>query len=243
VRGPTLDDAKLFDAAAMATLARAAADLRYLLSRGYAQKSSIALVGDHAQLVKRQRQLLMRAVSSPSDAAAIRARTVAPEEVRGQLLLIDGYNVLITLETALNGGPLIESDEGFLRDLSEIHGAYRENESTPRAIELVRALLADLAPDKIEIYLDRPISFSARFAEKLRQQFGAHTSVALADSADGAIKVRLDETHEAILASGDGALLRRGARCIDLVGTIARRSVPKAWLLQLDTPACDGNFE
>lgn len=231
MRGPTPDDAQYFDAAARARIHEAAIDLRYLLGRGYAQKSAIALVGDRAQLHKRQRQLLMRAVSSPADAAAIRARTVGLDDLRDQHLLVDGYNVLITLETAINGGPLVESDEGFLRDLSEIHGTYRENDSTEEAIALVRALFESAGPRAMEIYLDRPFAFSARFAERLRAAFGAKAIVELADSADGAIKDRLEQDARLILASGDGALLRKCSRCIDLVGVIARRSVAKAWIL------------
>lgn len=234
MRGPTPDDAQYFDRASLARIREAAIDLRYLLGRGYAQKSAITLVGDRAQLHKRQRQLLMRAVTSPADADAIRARVVALDDLREQHLLIDGYNVLITLETAINGGPLVESDEGFLRDLSELHGTYRENDSTEAAIALVRALFEAAAPRAIEIYLDRPIAFSARFAERLRAAFGASGSraiVELADSADGAIKERLEQDASLILASGDGALLRKCSRCVDLVGVIARRSVARAWIL------------
>src|SRR5262245_19498753 len=120
MRGPTLEDPELFDDASLARIREAAIDLRYLFGRGYAEKSAIAWVGDRAQLVRRQRQLLMRAVTSAEEAASIRARTVALEAIAGAHLLIDGYNVLITLETAINRGPLVLSDEGFLRDLSEV---------------------------------------------------------------------------------------------------------------------------
>lgn len=233
MRGPTLDDPQLFDAASLARIREAAIDLRYLLGRGYAQKSAIALVGDRAQLVRRQRQMLMRAVSSPENAAAIRARTVPPEALAGAHLLIDGYNVLITVETAINHGPLVRSDEGFLRDLSEVHGAYRENESTAQAIALLRSLLEDHAPAKLELYLDRPISFSARFAERLRGELGAAALIELADSADAALKLRMDAEPSAILASADGALLARAHRAIDLVGAITARALPEAWILAL----------
>lgn len=234
MRGPQPKDQQLFDPPALARISSAAADLRYLLSRGYAVRSALTLAGDHLQLVKRQRQLLFRCVTSPAVAQMVRARTISAEQVSGRLLLVDGHNVLITLETAIKGGPLVCSDDGFLRDLSELHGAYRENESTSRAITLLASTLSHLAPSSVELFLDRPIAFSGRLADRLRSELGPAASVSLADSADAALKLRLDAEPDAALASSDSVLLHRSSHCLDLVALAVRRDVPEAWILRLD---------
>src|ERR1043165_341306 len=100
----------------MTLLAEGAEDLRYLLGRGYPMRSALTLIGDHLQLFKRQRQFLFRCVTSIRQAEQIRAHAISPEHARGRVLLVDGYNVLITIETAIDGGPLVRCDDGFLRD-------------------------------------------------------------------------------------------------------------------------------
>lgn len=234
MRGPRNTDADILSTDALAQLSEAAHDLRYLLGRGYAQRSAITLVGDHLQLVKRQRQLLFRCVASPAVAAAVRHKTVA--SAAGRTLLVDGHNVLITLETALNGGPLVRADDGFLRDLSELHGAYRANASTPKAIALLAASLRALAPTAVALYLDRPIAFSARLADELREALGPEAGVELADSADGAIRARLRAGLDAVLASSDSALLAEASAVVDVVADAVRRGpVAEAWILELAT--------
>src|SRR6185503_11694230 len=101
-----LDDRALFSPESMLLLSRAAEDLRYLLGRGYPLRSALTLIGDHLQLYKRQRQLLFRAVAAPEHAAHVRARTIPHAAIAGRPILVDGYNVLITLETAIDGGPI-----------------------------------------------------------------------------------------------------------------------------------------
>lgn len=232
MRGPRNTDGDILSADALVQLSEAARDLRYLLGRGYAQRSAITLVGDHLQLVKRQRQLLFRCVASPDVAASVRGKAVA--SAAGRTLLVDGHNVLITLETAINGGPLVRGDDSFLRDLSELHGTYRSNASTPRAIALLTASIRALGTRDVALYLDRPIAFSARLADEFREALGPGASVELADSADGAIRARLRAGLDAVLASSDSALLAEAAAVVDLVADAVQRGpVPEAWILEL----------
>src|SRR4051794_12700876 len=54
-RGPGPQDPEWFSSEARPDLAQATADLSWLLSRGYAEPSSLKLVGDRYRLVERQR--------------------------------------------------------------------------------------------------------------------------------------------------------------------------------------------
>ncbi len=215
----------------MTKLAACAADLRYLLDRDYPIRSALKLVGDHAQLHARERQLLFRCVAPTAVALAIRATCLRAQDLRGRALLIDGYNVIITLETALAGGPIVRGDDGFSRDLAGSFGSHRTSARTDAAIALLRSALDDLGPAPVEIYLDRPVPFSARLADRLRTELRA--VVHLENSADGALKRRIAEIDGAVVATADTAILREARASIDLVAVILDRALPEAWIVRL----------
>ena len=96
-------------------------------------------------------------------------------EVRGKELVIDGYNVIITIETALFGKPLILADDGFLRDISGISKNYNKNykrsEKTDEALRLIFDLLKKVKPNHTLFLLDSPISHSGQLAKDVREYF------------------------------------------------------------------------
>ena len=96
-RGPHPKDVRLFAAEIWPIFHRAVDDLVWLLSRGYAQKSSLKLVGDRYDLIQRQRIAVGRMACSDADAQRRREHQVTAEQLAGQPLWIDGYNVLTTM--------------------------------------------------------------------------------------------------------------------------------------------------
>ncbi len=103
-RGPHPADEKLFAPAAIADLRAALADFCLLLTKGYADKSALKLVGDRFSLTERQRLAVMRSACSDQQLASRSQRRVELKDVAGQSIAIDGYNVLITVEAAMSGG-------------------------------------------------------------------------------------------------------------------------------------------
>jgi hypothetical protein len=143
-RGPHPADAELFAPEALPRLRQAVADFSMLLTKGYADKSALKLVGDRFSLTQRQRLAVMR--SSCSD-QQLRRRTehqVPIEALASQPLAIDGYNLLITIEAALSGGLIFRGRDGCCRDLASIHGTYRKVEETIPAIERIGDFLAEI---------------------------------------------------------------------------------------------------
>ncbi|MHC4551503.1 MAG: DUF434 domain-containing protein, partial [Planctomycetota bacterium] len=100
-RGPHPEDAALFNDQTAPTLCKAVADMSWLLSGGYADNSSLKLVGDRYNLTSRQRLAFMRCACSDQQCEQRQNCRVNPEDVAGKPLLLDGYNVLITIEAAL----------------------------------------------------------------------------------------------------------------------------------------------
>ena len=88
-RGAHPEDHRLFDPAQWPRLREAVAEFSWLLTRRYADKSALKLVGDHDQLHQRQRMAVMRCACSDDSLARRRAHHVDPAHLRHQPLLLD----------------------------------------------------------------------------------------------------------------------------------------------------------
>ena len=158
----------------MQTLCRAVGDYSLLLTRGYAPKSALKLVGDRFQLTKRQRLAVMRSACSDQQRASRRRRCVSAEDLRGKTVALDGYNVLITLEAALSGAFILVGRDGCYRDLAGIHGTYRRVSQTETALCLWGEFLEQRGVLHATWYLDRPVSNSGKLRAFIGQVAEAH---------------------------------------------------------------------
>ena len=150
----------------LVVLRAAAADFRYLLSRGYPRSAALALVGNRYELYRPARQILHRGVFAPSEAAARRARLRLLRDVAGRPLGLDGHNVLITLECALQKSP----PGGRGRRLPPGRGPGSRGFRLSPATDRVLALLADyLRPGPagpFAVFYDAPLSLSGELARR-----------------------------------------------------------------------------
>ena len=161
-RGPHPEDGRLFAAEAVPILRQAVEHYAWLLSRNYAHPSALKVVGDHFSLDRRQRLAVMRSACSDAQLTARLQKQIPPAGATGKILLLDGYNILITLEAALSGACLFIGRDGCLRDLSGIHGTWRKVNETIPAVEWIARILTAAAPRQVRWLLDRPVSNSGR---------------------------------------------------------------------------------
>lgn len=222
-RGAHPDDQEAFAPDAIDVLRTAAGDYCWLLTRGYAEKSALKLVGDRFGLGVRQRMAVMRCSCSEQAMIARRARQVDRQAVIGRELWIDGYNLLTTVESALAGGVILIGRDGCYRDLASMHGTFRKVAETGPAIELVAQAIDTLELAACRWYLDRPVSNSGRLkgmietaAEKRRSSW----QVELVYSPD---KLLSESTH--IIVSADSAILDRPVRWFNLAGHIVEQYI------------------
>src|SRR5262245_53876532 len=129
-RGPHPADEQLFATACHDVLQTATADFSWLLSRGYAEPSSLKLVGDRYALAARQRMALSRGACTDEQLTTRKGREIFANSLAGGSLLIDGFNVLTTIEVALSGGVVLQGRDGCLRDIAGMHGHYKMLEET-----------------------------------------------------------------------------------------------------------------
>ncbi len=161
-RGPAPDDLRVFGDEYYPDLCHAVADLSMLLSKGYAQTSSLKLVGDRFALTQRQRLALMRTACSDAQLQRRTARRVEMDTLAAQPLVIDGYNLLITTEAALSGAAIFIGRDRCCRDLSGIHGSYRRVSETLSAFELIAKCLGEAAISSVRWLFDSPVSNSGK---------------------------------------------------------------------------------
>jgi hypothetical protein len=143
-------------------LLRALEDMHYLLSRSYPLKASLALAGNRYQLVKRQLQALQGMACSEEEIRKRKEKELQHTAIKDQTVLLDGFNILILLETALSGGFVFEGLDGCFRDISSVHGAYRKVQNTEEALIITGKALQQLQLQKAIWVFDAPVSNSGK---------------------------------------------------------------------------------
>lgn len=230
-RGPHPADAELFGVDQLPKLRRAVAELCWLLSRGYKMTSSLKLVGDRHGLRERQRLAVSRSSCSDEDRQRRSNHLIAVDDLKNQQLVVDGFNLIITIEAALSGGPLLVGVDGCIRDLSSVHGSYRSVEETDRAITMIGDALDRLRPASVHWLLDQPVSNSGRLAAKiadLAERANWPWTVEVVFNPDAAIVA-----SSSVAITSDSAILDRVERWADLKTYLLDRELPDAWIVDL----------
>lgn len=230
-RGTCVEDRVLFAPDKIPALRQAVSDLSYLLTRGYAIDSALKLVGDRFQLHKRQRLALRRAACPDQSMEDRRRRCVAPESLIGKHLLVDGFNLLITLEAALSGTVILKSRDRCYRDIAGVHGSYRSVAETENALILIGEALEALGLASITWLLDRPISNSGRLSKRMEQlalEKKWSWNVELPFNPDSVLI-----SSEGIVASSDAGVLDRCGEWTNLFQHCLERSLKESWVVDL----------
>lgn len=211
-------------------LTSAAYDLQFLLDRKYPKASAIEFVGNRYQLKKKERMILYRAIFSRDRVKARRAKLVRLKDFPGNRVILDGYNITITLENAIKGNLLISCKDTFVRDISGVFRKYRPSQTTVQAWGNLTKLLAKYRPEEVVVILDSPMSQSGELAGMIRNWLG---------EANLRTKVMLSKTPESsmlaikgIHCSADSFILDKAAHIFDLAGHIIKRRMKNLKILQ-----------
>ncbi len=230
-RGPHPEDQRLFAREVWLLLREATADLCWLLNRGYAEKSSLKLVGDRYDLVARQRTAVGRCACSDAAAAHRQSRRVDPQQLAGRPLWIDGYNLLTTIESALAGGVVLPGRDGTYRDMASMHGSFRKVAETRPALQLLGRVISAMGAEQCTWYLDRPVSNSGRLKgviEEVAAAAGWQWRVELVPDPDAV----LSETDQ-IVVTADSAILDRCTAWLNLARETVTRHLPEARVVEM----------
>ena len=232
-RGPAPKDEKLFGARQLPALRAAKQDLCWLLDHGYASHSATEIVGNRHDLTSRQRMAVGRCACSAEAAQNRRRRELAPAEVRGRELWLDGYNVLTVLESALSGGVVLLGRDGCCRDIAGIHRRYRKVNETAPVLRMVGETVADWGVTCCRWWLDKPVSNSGRLKALIHETAAAagwNTTVELVFNPD-----RVLWESEQVIATSDGVVLDRCRQWMNLTRHIIFERIPQARVVDLSS--------
>jgi len=230
-RGAHPEDRKLFSRERLQPLREAVADLSWMLGRDYSLTSSLKLVGDRYRLVERQRVAVGRAACSDQQRRK-RSTTCRPfTELKAEPIVIDGFNLLITIEAALSDAVVILCADGCARDLSSVHGSYRSVQETETAIDLIGQVLEPLGVASARWLLDKPISNSGRLAQKIRD-------IAFGRSWPWRVELAFNPDSEmigssSVVVTSDSLILDQAAGWANLSRLIIQERIPESWVIDL----------
>ena len=144
-------------------------DYLLLLDKKYPQKAILKLIGDRYALNGTERSMLYRGITTSKNAEKRAKKLISEKNIINQPIHIDGYNVLITIGSYLNGNLVFIGNDRYLRDASEIHGKIFRTELFERAVILILVYLEKLKVSEINFYLDQPVSFSGKLSQKINK--------------------------------------------------------------------------
>lgn len=236
-RGAAPGDGDLFGAGSVPLLREAAADLSWLLSRGYAHASALELVGNRFSLRDRQRLAVGRCACADQALKRRLAHQVSPGSMKGRALWLDGYNSLMALEAALGGGVVLLGRDGCCRDIMGIHGSYHRVKETETALELIGTLTTELQIPCCHWWLDKPVSNSGRLKTLMLEIAGRSEWNWRIDLVMNPDRVLMEA--EEVIATADSAILDQCDRWFNLTRLVMKRHVRRVNLVDLSLMASD----
>ena len=230
-RGDAPQDRKIFSESQIEKLSSAVRDFSLLLTKGYSQKSSLKLVGDHFSLTQRQRLAVLRSSCSDQQLKIRKQKQIQLTDIRSNQLIIDGYNLLITIESAISQAVVLCCRDQCCKDLASVHGTYREVTETIPALELTGRFLEDYKIKNVYWLLDKPVSNSGKLKKiilNIAEKNKWNWKVELLNNPDSLL-IESDN----IIATSDSAVLDKCKRWINLAAVIIQEKLPQTWLIEL----------
>ncbi|ABL77630.1 DUF434 domain-containing protein [Thermofilum pendens] len=207
-------------------ICEAAKDFFYLVNRGYSRKQSLELVTARYGLSKVEKLALYRSIFPREVAASRRKRLAELESLGTGLLVVDAFNQVGTVSSALLGDVLVVGNDGIVRDLA---AGYRRISFSPlyvSALYVLLSYLSRLGVERAVFVFDSQVSFSARFAGILKSfasLLGHECWSIISPNADNTV-IQLSEWEGAAVATSDSVILEKTkAPVVDVAKNIVSR--------------------
>lgn len=173
-RGKHPSDDKLFAERWHPIFKEAIDDYSFLLSRGYAMNSILKIVGFRYKLNKRQQMAIIRVAAAEQAIQLRKSKELPSSHLVNNTVSIDGFNLLILLESAISGAFIFKGGDNTYRDISSVHGTYKRVYQTESAMILTGNVLKKMEVGSVVWYLDAPISNSERVKKMLLEVSDKH---------------------------------------------------------------------
>ncbi|HIQ02825.1 MAG TPA: DUF434 domain-containing protein [Desulfurococcales archaeon] len=186
-----------------------------LLNMGLTRETALKLVSQKYYLTKSELMVLYRCIHPTIESYYRRRKLIPPHEVRGKVLAVDGFNVIITLQSVIEGIPVCISSDGLLRDIMKSYRKFSYNPTVHnKIIETMVKYISILLPRKAVIVYDKQVSYSGVVAS-------VTNSIIRKVHIEGQALVR-EKTDKTILevgevvASSDVVIVNKASKVFDL---------------------------
>ncbi|MEY7998756.1 DUF434 domain-containing protein [Clostridium sp. Mt-5] len=239
-RGIDPQDGRWFSKEAVLKLQKAQQEIKWLLDRGYNGRSVLEMVGNHYQFSSRQRDALRRSTASDKKIKIRKEKCICPDSLKNNSLYIDGFNLIITLETALSGAPVILCNDGAFRDLAGLRGTYGIIDKTQYALDAIGKELDDIHVCSANFLLDRGVSNSGRLKKFILEHsinWNTYVEVNLMDAVDSFLYKK-----EGIITS-DSIILDECSSWCNFARIIIEDHIPGAYIINLSGKYKDSLYD
>jgi hypothetical protein len=176
--------------------------------------AALDLTGNRYNLNALERMLLSRGLFGRREALARRAKRKMGCSWQREFLVVDGHNVHITIESFIEGRPLLKANDGALRDLAGQSYRFRPTESSAMARDMLIAFFEKFTPREVLFLFDEPMSRSGELAASYRDAL-ASARIAGTARATPVPEHEIPYT-DCVAASSDGAVLDSSTKWMDL---------------------------
>ncbi|RLG39490.1 MAG: hypothetical protein DRN78_06675 [Thermoproteota archaeon] len=171
---------------------------------------AVDIVSRQLSLNKREKIALSKLIRDPSESMANALKRSPLVCIRDRDLGIDGFNVLITIESALNGNDVYLCSDGFVRDISLAYSSYSPTDKFEEAVNLLGELIEENKPLSTKIYLDSPIPKSGQIASSIRELLGDIAEVKTSKHVDK------DLLRHEVIATSDTVVIGKAPCVVDM---------------------------
>lgn len=209
-------------------LENAVSDLKFLLNKSYNKKAALDFVGNHYILNKEERNYLQRKVYSSEKSQSRRSKIILLSKIKEKSLFIDGYNVLITVESIYSeDGTIVICDDGVLRDVNAVFGKYKSKKGTKHALNSVLALVKIYEPMEVQVFFDTQVSKSgelAKLTQEIMENKGVEGTAQTAPNVDHQLITQCNKA-DGVVASSDSVIMDKVDRILDIPSFIQKIKV------------------
>lgn len=189
-------------------------DVRYLLDRKYPKKSVITNVSNHYGLTKNERNILARIACEKDISNDRRRKLVSMEYIHNKKLFIDGFNVLITVESLILGHPVFLCDEGILKDVRSLFRRYKMGFATKEALSMIDMITSKYNPEEIVLIFDSQISKSGELSKVARDVFNKNNCFVF--TSKNTDREMITNSKRGIMATSDGVIIDKVEKLVDI---------------------------
>lgn len=209
-------------------LLKPARDIRSILRWGYPKFSTIRFVADHFQLSLEERHILTRVIIPPNKIVSRINKKVVCEDIKDRDLLLDGYNVLLSVDSLLKKKPMWFCDDGYIRDTRYYFSKAKQAEDIEEALNAVLKFLSKTGPKSVVFLLDAQISRSGELAGFIRhkmKEYGIPGEAKTSKIADFELKTEGGNSEKKIVvATSDGIIVDSVLEVLDIPACLMEKT-------------------